>query len=113
MLRISGSADKGIVIAALQEYCQPLIYDYDEKFEPIDNGYYCHLNSSLNNASKLRKYLLCDLVNKTKDGKYPLDMVIVNISTLSFSLEDMELLEDCLITGQNNGYAGQMVFITK
>ena len=31
----------------------------------------------------------------------------------TFSLEDMGLLEDCAITCQNNGYAGQMILITK
>ena len=46
MLRISGSADKSIVIAALQEYCQPLIYDYDKRIGIDDNDNYYHINSN-------------------------------------------------------------------
>lgn len=113
MLRISGNSDKSIVIAALKEYCQPLIYDYDKEFGVDDNENYYHINSFVNGIPALCNFIYETLSEKTKAGKHPLNVVIINVSTLSFSLKDMGLLEDCVITCQKNGYAGQMIFITK
>ena len=104
MLRISGNADKSIVIAALQAYCQPLIYDYDKEIRVDEDENHYHINCN---------FIYDTLSEKTKAGKHPLNVVIINVSTLLFSLEDMGLLEDCAITCQNNGYADQMILITK
>lgn len=113
MLRISGSADKSIVIAALQAYCQPLIYDYDKEFRIDDDENYYHINSFATGIPAFCNFIYETLSEKTKAGKHPLNVVIINVSALSFSLKDMGLLEDCVITCQKNGYAGQMIFITK
>lgn len=113
MLRISGNADKSIVIAALQAYCQPLIYDYDKEIRVDEDENHYHINSFTIGIPAFCNFIYDTLSEKTKAGKHPLNVVIINVSTLLFSLEDMGLLEDCAITYQNNGYADQMILITK
>lgn len=113
MLRISGNADKSVVIAALQAYCQPLIYDYDKRIRVDEDENHYHINSFTIGIPAFCNFIYDTLSEKTKAGKHPLNVVIINVSTLLFSLEDMGILEDCAITCQNNGYAGQMILITK
>lgn len=69
MLRISGNADKSIVIAALQAYCQPLIYDYDKEIRVDEDENHYHINSFTIGIPAFCNFIYDTLSEKNKSGK--------------------------------------------
>lgn len=109
MIKVTGNAMKSEIANAIQQYNKAPIYAYCDYLPPFTECYY--VNKSDGDIKEFCKFILEDLIEKTKDC-YSLPMIV--IYTNESDIESVGILMDYAISNyEHDGYVGTVILMTR
>lgn len=108
MIKVTGNVMKSEIANAIQKYNGAMIYSYGDCLPPFTECF--HVNSNDATVQEFCKYILKDLIEKTKTGPIPMIVIYTNES----DLENIGILTDYAISNyEHGGYVETVVLMTR
>lgn len=108
MIEVTGNVMKSEIANAIQKYNGAEIYSYGDFLPPFTECF--HVNSNDATIQEFCKYILKDLIKKTKTGSIPMIVIYTNES----DLKSVGILEDYSISNyEHDGYVNTVVLMTR